>query len=145
MLPLQDLATSVCLTGPFPNHTLGQEEVGAKQTKAAPISDPICLFRIYFLSYALEYDHLYFCIISISRALELFKMADLLFHNCWCQFAAVRLFDRLVCIQAPIDFLIVIQKCREPLLTVQRPAFTKQSALHAPRFHLHLLWFLVFF
>lgn len=30
MLPLQDLATSVCLTGPFPNHTLGQEEVGTK-------------------------------------------------------------------------------------------------------------------
>lgn len=70
-------------------------------------------------------------------------MADLLFLTAGARFAAVRLFANRL--QAPIDLLIVIQKCPEPLLTVLRPAFTKQSALHALRFHLHLLWFLVFF
>lgn len=65
MLPFQDLATWVCLTGPFLDHTLGQQEVLAKEAKKAPISGPICLFRIYSPSYALEYDRLYFNIITI--------------------------------------------------------------------------------
>lgn len=65
MLPFQDLTTWVCLTGPFLDHTLGQQEVLAKEAKKAPISGPICLFRIYSPSYALEYDRLYFNIITI--------------------------------------------------------------------------------
>lgn len=72
-------------------------------------------------------------------------MADLLFLNCWCKFAAVRLSaNRPVSIQAPIDLLIVRQKCPEPLLTVYRPAFTKQIALHAPAFIYTCCGFLCF-
>lgn len=61
------------------------------------------------------------------------------------RFAAVWIFaNRVVCMHAPIDLLIVIEKSAQPLLTTLRSAFSKHSAGHALCFHLHLLWFLVF-
>ncbi len=87
MLPFQDLATWVCLTGPFPNYTLGQEEAGRgriKRGQSGPHKWSNLPFYDKFFSYALEYDHLYFCIIPILCSLELCKMAGLLFFNCWC-------------------------------------------------------------
>lgn len=61
---------------------IGTSKIG--QTQQLHISDPICLF-ISFISYALEYDHLY-----LKKLWKLFKVADLLLRNwqreiCRCQ------------------------------------------------------------
>lgn len=91
---------------------IGTSKIG--QTQQLHISDPICLF-ISFISYALEYDHLYLKKNSGNYSKWLIYCSV----TGSARFAAARLAaSRLVCIHAPIDLLIVTQKCSEPLLTV---------------------------
>lgn len=52
-LPLQDLETILCLTGPILNHTAVLEEGWGKQAKEARKSDPGCLPEVHFLQYTL--------------------------------------------------------------------------------------------
>lgn len=91
------------------------------QTQQLHISDPICLF-ISFISYALEYDHLDLkkkkkkCHANSGNYTKWLIYCSVTGST---RFAAARLVaSRLVCIHAPIDLLIVTQKCSEPLLTV---------------------------
>lgn len=48
-LPLQNLETILCLTGPILNHTAVLEEGRGKQAKKARKSDPVCLPVVHFL------------------------------------------------------------------------------------------------